>query len=76
GYGVVRLPMEPGRSRVSVDIFSPKMGGMMDGISDFFAGVRPEFTSVATLASGVARHTTKTSSGGKMFINLDVAFAN
>ena len=68
GYGVVHMPMSPGRHTLRIPLFVPESTSKMQKFFAWIQGRRPEYIDPRVIAHGEGREVTRVKSQG--FMNL------
>ncbi|VDN16782.1 unnamed protein product [Dibothriocephalus latus] len=55
GYGAVHVPMQPGRHRRRIAMFTPESSSQLMALNAWFTGKRPEFVSPKVVTTGEGR---------------------
>ncbi|XP_068063349.1 B9 domain-containing protein 1 [Anomalospiza imberbis] len=55
GYGAVHVPFVPGRHKRTIAMFVPESTSMLQQLTSWFTGRRPEFTDPRVVAQGEGR---------------------
>ncbi|KAG8178421.1 hypothetical protein JTE90_000934 [Oedothorax gibbosus] len=72
GYGSVHLPTSPGKHSRKVAMFVPESSSLLQRLTSWLIGRRPEFVDPRVVAQGEGREVTKVKSQGHMNIVFNI----
>ncbi|XP_050526209.1 B9 domain-containing protein 1-like [Daktulosphaira vitifoliae] len=74
GYGVCHLPIVAGKTIKSVTMFVPESSSLLQKVTSWLTGRRPEYVDARLLAKGDGREVTRVRSQGNVSICFDIFF--
>ncbi|KAK7112566.1 B9 domain-containing protein 1-like [Littorina saxatilis] len=72
GYGVTHVPITPGRHTIRVPMFVPESSSLLQKVTSWFLGRRPEYVDPRVVAQGEGREVTRVKSQGFLTISFNV----
>ncbi|KAK7583959.1 hypothetical protein V9T40_004922 [Parthenolecanium corni] len=72
GYGMYHLPVTSGKCTKVMSTFVPASSSMLQQMTSWFTGRRPEYLDSRVLAFGDGREVTRVASQGKVWITFNV----
>ncbi|CAG0891867.1 unnamed protein product [Darwinula stevensoni] len=72
GYGSCVVPLSPGPHRRRVAMFVPTSASVLDGLSGWLTGRRPEYIDSRVVASGDGRDATRVRTQGYVVVGFNV----
>ncbi|XP_039288164.1 B9 domain-containing protein 1 [Nilaparvata lugens] len=72
GYGICHLPVQSGSSSVRVAMFVPESSSVLQRVTSWLTGRRPEYVDPRVLAHGEGREVTRVRSQGRVWVNFNV----
>ncbi|RZF34254.1 hypothetical protein LSTR_LSTR015699 [Laodelphax striatellus] len=72
GYGICHLPVQSGSSSIRVAMFVPESSSVLQRVTSWLTGRRPEYVDPRVLAHGEGREVTRVRSQGRVWVNFNV----
>ncbi len=72
GYGVVHIPVAPGRHKMRIPLFVPESTSKMQKFLAWIRGRRPEYVDPRVIAHGDGREVTRVKSQGYINLNFNI----
>ncbi|XP_076458707.1 B9 domain-containing protein 1-like [Babylonia areolata] len=72
GYGVTHVPITPGRHKIKVPMFVPESSSLLQKLTSWFLGRRPEYVDPRVVAQGEGREVTRVRSQGFVTVSFNV----
>lgn len=72
GYGVCHVPITTGQCKKSIGMFVPESSSVLQKITSWLTGRRPEYIDPRVLAQGEGREVTRVRSQGKVYVTFNV----
>ncbi|KAL8576688.1 B9 domain-containing protein 1 [Nucella lapillus] len=72
GYGVTHVPITPGRHKIQVPMFVPESSSLLQKLTSWFLGRRPEYVDPRVVAQGEGREVTRVRSQGFVTVSFNV----
>ncbi|XP_025090453.1 B9 domain-containing protein 1-like [Pomacea canaliculata] len=72
GYGCTHVPITSGRHKVRIPMFVPESSSLLQKLTSWFLGRRPEYVDPRVVAQGEGREVTRVRSQGFITISFNV----